>query len=116
MRIPLYRRAVLGYCAHTWAIGAFSVLGPVVPQRALRDGAQGRRLHTFGVVTVIAGAIGTFLGGSLADRRRARASRSHPRAADHLHIANRAAANAQLCACARIGVANRRAAHWRSRS
>ncbi len=27
-RIPLYRRAVLGYCAHTAAIGAFSYWGP----------------------------------------------------------------------------------------
>lgn len=112
VRIPLYRRAVLGYCAHTAAIGAFSYWGPTFLVRrfaeALGAGAAGdpegkAALATanfwFGTVTVVAGAIGTIIGGRLADRA-LRGLPPVPAGASHLHVANRLAANAQLRVCA----------------
>lgn len=140
-RIPLYRRAVLGYCAHTGAIGAFSFWAPkflserfasdltktLTPAAAadvinrhtmhwwsgwdvpaaLRDAAATGALRSanfwFGLVTVIAGAIGTVIGGRMADRA-ARGLPPIPDGADHTHGANLGAANAQLRVCA-IGVA-----------
>jgi MFS family permease len=116
-RIPLYRRAVLGYCAHTAAIGAFSFWAPTfLSQRfhaSLVDPNVAVALQNqqvlkaanfwFGLVTVIAGAIGTFVGGYMADRA-VRGLPPVPADADHTHPANRMAANAQLRVCA-IGVA-----------
>ena len=116
-RIPLYRRAVLGYCAHTAAIGAFSFWAPKFLSERFHDSLldpktpvalQAQQVLTsanfwFGVVTVIAGALGTVIGGIMADR----ALRGLPRVPDdasHDHPANRLAANAQLRVCA-IGVA-----------
>ena len=57
----------------------------------------------FGVVTVLAGAIGTVVGGRMADRA-LRGLPPVPADADETHPANRAAANAQLYVCA-VGVA-----------
>ena len=138
MRIVLYRRAVLGYCAHTAAIGAFSFWAPkFLSQRyysdfakplppelaaeaiikaakagawdvghALTNASSALVLKTanfwFGLVTVIAGAIGTLIGGRMADRA-LRELPPVPPDADHLHPANLRAANAQLRVCA-IGV------------
>lgn len=112
MRIPLYRRAVLGYCAHTGAIGAFSHWAPTF----LVDRYSGASIASeagkaalasasflFGTVTVVAGAIGTFLGGYLSDRS-VRGLPSVDPAAGHEDLANRVAANAQLRVCM-IGVA-----------
>ena len=140
-RIPLYRRAVLGYCAHTAAIGAFSfwapkflserffgdLARPLSPGQladvviananpwwrdwdltaALQDATASGVLRSanfwFGVVTVLAGAIGTVVGGRMADRA-IRGLPKIPKDADHTHGANLLAANAQLRVCA-IGVA-----------
>ncbi len=140
-RIPLYRRAVLGYCAHTAAIGAFSFWAPTfLSERFFGDlsktlsstdmanavianaspwwgtwdlnaallevnksGVLQSANFWFGVTTVIAGAIGTIVGGRLADRA-IRGLPPVPAGADHLHSANLLAANAQLRVCA-IGVA-----------
>lgn len=117
-RIPLYRRAVLGYCAHTAAIGAFSFWAPsflshrffdtLVTDRSLSLAAQqGQVLKSanfwFGLVTVAAGALGTVIGGVMADRA-IRKLPVVPPDASHEHPANRMAANAQLRVCA-IGVA-----------
>lgn len=140
-RIPLYRRAVLGYCAHTAAIGAFAFWAPTfLAQRFFSDLAQplptqavadsviafarpwwpswdlAAYLHDlstmgvlksanfwFGLVTVLAGAIGTVVGGRMADRA-LRGLPAVPADADHTHGANLLAANAQLRVCA-IGVA-----------
>jgi MFS transporter, Spinster family, sphingosine-1-phosphate transporter len=69
--IPLYRRCVIGYCAHTAAIGAFGYWAPkfLVHRYALP-------LETanfwFGLITVVAGFIAILLGGKLADRAVAR--------------------------------------------
>jgi MFS family permease len=117
-RIPLYRRAVLGYCAHTAAIGAFSYWAPkflaeqfhaslVSDPNAARAVQDTQVLATanyvFGTVTVVAGAIGTLIGGQLADRV-LRGLPSVPADASYDHPANRGAANAQLRICA-MGVA-----------
>lgn len=140
-RIPLYRRAVLGYCAHTAAIGAFAFWAPKFlserfypdlaqppPTQAVADAviAFARPwwhdwdlpgyLHNlttsgvlksanfwFGLTTVVAGAIGTVVGGRMADRA-IRGLPTIPLDADHTHSANLLAANAQLRVCA-IGVA-----------
>jgi MFS transporter, Spinster family, sphingosine-1-phosphate transporter len=55
------------------------------------------------LTTVVAGAIGTVVGGRMADRA-IRGLPEIPAGADHTHSANLAAANAQLRVCA-IGVA-----------
>jgi MFS family permease len=115
-RIPLYRRAVLGYCAHTAAIGAFSHWGPTFLARRFAEAfvdnpaadasgkaALGAANFWFGTVLVVAGAIGTFAGGWMTDRA-VRGLPPVPLDASHLHTANRLAANAQLRVCA-IGVA-----------
>jgi MFS family permease len=115
-RIPLYRRAVLGYCAHTAAIGAFSHWGPTFLARRFAEAfaadpttaegakqALARANFWFGTVLVVAGAIGTLAGGRMADRA-LRGLPPVPPDASHTHAANRLAANAQLRVCA-IGVA-----------
>ena len=105
-RIPLYRRAVLGYCAHTASIGAFSYWAPKFLAERFADSLGADPLATanywFGTVTVVAGAIGTLIGGQLADRV-LRPLPAVPADASHLHHANRLAASAQLRVCA-IGV------------
>jgi MFS family permease len=149
-RIPLYRRAVLGYCAHTAAIGAFAFWGPkflserfavefspdwvmplahqadelwrawlVDPQHSITTWIQHLVISNqvvlggetvlksanfwFGSVTVVAGAIGTVVGGRMADRA-LRGLPEVPVDAPHTDRRNRLAANAQLRVCA-IGVA-----------
>ncbi len=140
-RIPLYRRAVLGYCAHTAAIGAFSFWAPkflserffgdlskTLAPAALADavvkhaspwwsdwnlaaalqdvnaaGVLKSANFWFGLTTVVAGAIGTIVGGRMADRA-VRGLPAIPAGADHTHSSNLLAANAQLRVCA-IGVA-----------
>jgi MFS transporter, Spinster family, sphingosine-1-phosphate transporter len=116
VQLPLYRRAVLGYCAHTAAIGAFSHWGPTFLVRrfagsfaadpATTEGAKQALASAnfwFGTVLVVAGAIGTIIGGRMADRA-IRDLPPVPPDASHLHRANRLAANAQLRVCA-LGVA-----------
>jgi len=101
-RIPLYRRAVLGYCAHTATVGAFSFWAPKYLFERF-----GMKLHAadfwFGVVTVVAGAVGTIYGGRMADRV-LREIPSVPAGSPHDQLENLRAANAQLRVCA-IGVA-----------
>lgn len=103
-RIPLYRRAVLGYCAHTATIGAFSYWAPtfLVERYAGTVDLKGANFW-FGTVTVVAGAIGTVVGGRLCDRA-LRGLPTVPVDASHEAVENRLAANAQLKVCA-IGVA-----------
>lgn len=117
MSIVLYRRGVLGYCAHTAAIGAFAFWGPsfladrfhaeFITPGAIGDAAASEALANaaklFGTVTVVAGALGTLLGGWMCDRA-LRGLPPVPAQADHTHPANLLGANAQLRVCA-IGVA-----------
>ena len=68
-RTTLYRQGVLGYCAYTFAIGAFSYWAPkflYARYHLALDVANFR----FGLITVAAGVIATFLGGFWADRMR----------------------------------------------
>jgi MFS transporter, Spinster family, sphingosine-1-phosphate transporter len=117
-RIPLYRRAVLGYCAHTAAIGAFAYWGPkflsqtfaveLAPDTWASIDERDRQVLAsanfwFGTVTVIAGALGTLIGGRLADRA-VRGLPTIPADVGHDDPRNRLAANAQLKVCA-IGCA-----------
>jgi MFS family permease len=119
VRIPLYRRGVLGFCAHTAAIGAFSHWGPTFLVRHFpgafadpavdvdRKAALAGAGFWFGTVLVVAGAIGTLVGGRLADRALRRlppVPAEVPVDASHEHPANRLATNAQLRVCS-IGVA-----------
>lgn len=70
--IPAYKKAVLGYCAYTAAIGGFSFWAPkFLVARYAMDLGKGN--FVFGIVTVVAGAIGTLVGGRLADARVAKA-------------------------------------------
>ncbi len=115
-RVPLYRRAVLGYCAHTAAIGAFAFWAPkFLSEHFLTDLAKDPKAadaaaqalaaanFQFGLVTVVAGALGTIIGGWMADRA-VRGLPVIPDGAAHDHLHNRMAANAQLRVCG-IGVA-----------
>jgi MFS family permease len=113
-RVPIYRRSVLGYCAHTAAIGAFSFWAPTfisrhfltdlsVPGPNAAAEALKNANFTFGLITVVAGAIGTVIGGIMADRA-LRGLPLVPDGASHDHPHNRLAANAQMKVCA-IGVA-----------
>ncbi|MBS2015128.1 MAG: MFS transporter [Deltaproteobacteria bacterium] len=73
----LYRKGVLGYCAYTAAIGAFSYWAP-----KFLYARYGMPLKVanfkFGVVTVVAGALATAIGGKWADRVRSKAEKSAP--------------------------------------
>jgi MFS family permease len=65
-RLPLYLRAVSGFCAYTFAIGGFAALA--VSYTVRRYGLEtGRASTAFGLVTVIAGFLGTLIGGWMGD-------------------------------------------------
>jgi MFS family permease len=124
-KIKQYRRGVLGYCAHTASIGAFAYWAPkflsarfgdqfaapfeagVAVTKEMIEKRDEAILSTanfyFGVITVVAGALGTVIGGRMADRA-IRNMPAPPPDADETHPTNRRAANAQLYVCA-VGVA-----------
>jgi MFS family permease len=65
--MALYRQAVFGYCAYTAAIGAFSYWAPKFLYA--RYGLPLAKANfQFGLITVVAGAVGTIFGGRWADR------------------------------------------------
>jgi MFS family permease len=62
LRIPDYLLVVLGYTAYTFALGAFAIWGPTFLHRA--HGVAVDQADTFfGAVLVVAGLVGTLLGG-----------------------------------------------------
>ena len=62
LRIPEYVLVVLGYTAYTFALGAFAIWGPTFLHRA--HGVAVDQADTFfGAVLVVAGLVGTLLGG-----------------------------------------------------
>lgn len=65
--IPMYRRTVLGYCAHTAAVGAFSYWAPTFLVKRYDIGLD-HASFWFGLVTVMGGLIATVIGGRLGDR------------------------------------------------
>ncbi len=99
VRIPLFRRTVLGYCAHTAAVGAFAYWAPKFLDARFELGLD-KANFWFGAVTVAAGAIGTIIGGRWADR----ALTAHRATAHHDDHAARLGTNGLLRVCA-IGVA-----------
>jgi hypothetical protein len=134
--VPLFRRSTLGYCAQTWAVGAFAFWAPTFlvarfPIHRVWDLAAGFEPHAFwyqvagewwgiaavvksgvhagldvqganfyfGLITVVAGALGTILGGKWADAAR----RNAPPVAEDAPYdapANKVGINAQLKICA----------------
>jgi MFS family permease len=118
-RLPLFRRAVLGYCAYTGAISAFAYWAPkyLAEQYAATgtfqmvngvlhvvvDKAGSLSTETadyyFGITTVIAGALGTIIGGRWADA----AAKRGPLITEDTPwdaTANKRGINAQLRVCA----------------
>jgi len=66
LRAKLYRQGVLGYCAYTFAIGAFSYWAPKFLYA--RYGLELKVANfRFGLITVVAGVLATFIGGRWAD-------------------------------------------------
>jgi MFS family permease len=68
VEIPLFRRAVLGYCAFTAAAGAFSYWGPNFLVEKFSQLNDEQANGAFGVALLAGGLIGTFIGGFWADR------------------------------------------------
>jgi MFS family permease len=68
-----YRRALLGYCAYTFAIGGFSYWAPTFLSDNFHVPLATANFR-FGLLTVIGGAIGTFVGGVLSDRMQKKAT------------------------------------------
>jgi hypothetical protein len=96
-RIPVYRRAVFGYCAHTAAIGAFSYWAPKFLAKQYPISLKAANFW-FGLVTVAAGLVATFIGGRLGDRA---VATLQPVAVgtSHLAVENVAAVDALLRIC-----------------
>jgi MFS transporter, Spinster family, sphingosine-1-phosphate transporter len=68
-KLPLFRRAVLGYCAYTAAIGAFAYWAPKYLAETYPTSLTTASAATyFGTVTVVGGAVGTLIGGRWSDR------------------------------------------------
>jgi MFS family permease len=67
LKRDLYRQGVLGYCAYTAAIGAFSYWAPKFIYARYELPLKVANFR-FGLITVVAGAIATILGGRWADR------------------------------------------------
>jgi MFS family permease len=67
-KLPLFRRAVLGYCAYTAALGAFSYWAPTfLAERFPAQLSVEKANYYLGLVTIIAGIVGTVIGGRWAD-------------------------------------------------
>ena len=62
VRLPDYVLVVLGYTAYTFALGAFGHWGPTFLQRA-HGVTVARAAEFFGAVLVVAGLLGTLIGG-----------------------------------------------------
>ncbi|MBC7973516.1 MAG: MFS transporter [Myxococcales bacterium] len=106
-QIPLFRRVVLGYCAYTAAVGAFSYWAPnFLLERFADQKLDGEQANTrFGLVLIAAGAVGTYIGGAWSDRGMRRLPQAGP---DDRYDApaHRAAVNVLLKVCAvGIGIA-----------
>ncbi len=96
--VPLYRRAVFGYCAYAFALGGFAYWAPKY-LHVRYDLEAGHASVVFGLVTVVGGLAGTLLGGQIADRAvRAQLRRVKDGASDRER--DDAVARGNLFACA----------------
>lgn len=95
--VPIYRRCVIGDCAHTGAIGAIAYWTPkfLVERHGLKLDAAN---FWFGLTTVVAGFVAILLGGRLADAAVARLPLV-PEGAPPSAPENRAVIEAQLRIC-----------------
>jgi MFS transporter, Spinster family, sphingosine-1-phosphate transporter len=65
--VPLYRGAVLGYCAYTFALGGFAYWAPAYLNA--RYGIEaGHASVVFGLIVLAGAPIGTLVGGAVGDR------------------------------------------------
>ncbi len=81
LSVDLYRQGVYGFCAYTAAIGAFSYWAPTFLFK--RYGlALNVANFRFGVITVVAGALATAIGGKWADNIRQKVAADHAGASD----------------------------------
>jgi MFS family permease len=80
-RLPLYRNVVLGYCAYTFALGGFAFWAPYYISARYGVPTESASFN-FGLMTVVGGAVGTFIGGALGDAwartKTGGARRDHP--------------------------------------
>ncbi len=84
LREKTYARAVLGYCAQTFALGGFAHWAPkYIHKRYAME--LDRANYLFGLILVAAGFVGTGLGGAWADRR-ARGLERGEAASSHLRL------------------------------
>jgi len=67
----LYRKGVLGFCAYTAAVGAFSYWAPTFLYKRYDLPLKVANFR-FGLITVVAGLLATIIGGKWADAMRAR--------------------------------------------
>lgn len=104
-KLPLFRRAVLGYCAYTAAMGAFAHWAPTFIAERFPDQlatttrtALENANYYFGLTTILAGIVGTVVGGRWADRTQ----RHHPVSVETAFDdpANKRGTNALLRICA----------------
>ena len=65
--VPLYRNAVFGYIAQTFAIGGFAAWAPTYLNRELQMDLKSADFW-FGLILVVSGLFATFIGGYLGDR------------------------------------------------
>ncbi len=86
-----YRRALLGYCAYTFAIGGFSYWAPTFLSDEFKISLSTANFR-FGLLTVLGGAVGTFVGGFLADRMQKKAVASLPPEGPRADVPYRASA------------------------
>jgi MFS transporter, Spinster family, sphingosine-1-phosphate transporter len=66
LRIPVYRNAVIGYTAYTFALGGFAAWAPAYLCRHMQMDLQAADFW-FGVILVVTGLVATFVGGRWGD-------------------------------------------------
>jgi MFS family permease len=67
VRIPVYRDAVIGYAAQTFALGGFAAWAPKYLYRELQMDLKTAD-YWFGLILVVTGLLATFVGAQLGDR------------------------------------------------
>lgn len=96
-KVPLYVQGVLGFCAATFAVGGFAYWAPTYIHRRFEMPLD-RANFFFGVLTVLGGALGTFVGGGIGDRlARRRVAALGPDATDEQKDRAYVVANLWVC-------------------